>query len=240
MNTNVGMRRVDRADDRRPVVLRRRVAGPLAPGAREDLVGHQHRHVAADAVALRGDRDQRVDRRRAQAGRERVELDDVGPRREVGVLAVRERAVRKLADPQVSLAWGARSSRGGRARRGSARSRGSAAARAGRARPAPWRAPPVAAEARVERVAGERSTPSRSRRRRAGRAAPGAKLDTRSGLRCAIASPAGLRSPDAHQPHGVDAQRGEPVPLLRGHGREPTSRPSCRPRSRSQTAVLIS
>ena len=87
-----GMRRVDGGDDRGPVVLRRGVTGPRAPGAREDFVGHQHRHVTADAVALRRDRDQRVDRRRAQARRECVQLDDVGPRREVGILAVREHA----------------------------------------------------------------------------------------------------------------------------------------------------
>ena len=55
------------------------------PRAREDLVGHQHRHVAAHAVALLGDRAQRLARRRAQLGGERVELHDVGPGREVRV-----------------------------------------------------------------------------------------------------------------------------------------------------------
>ena len=62
-------------------------AGPFAPRAREDVVQHQHRHVAAHAVGLLGDVDQRVGRGLAQAGRERVELGDVRPRREVRVAA---------------------------------------------------------------------------------------------------------------------------------------------------------
>ena len=46
------MRRANRGDDRRPVVLRRRGTRSLAPRACEDLVGHEHCHVAADPVAL--------------------------------------------------------------------------------------------------------------------------------------------------------------------------------------------
>jgi hypothetical protein len=42
-------------DDGRPELLSRLLAGPATPGLGEDLVGHQHGHVAADSVALSGD-----------------------------------------------------------------------------------------------------------------------------------------------------------------------------------------
>ncbi len=75
-------------DDGGPVVVGRLVAGALAPRAGERVVHHEHRHVAAHAVALVGDPPERLDHRRPQRGGEGVELDDVGPRREVGVAAV--------------------------------------------------------------------------------------------------------------------------------------------------------
>ena len=162
MNTKSGMARLDGGDHGRPVV----VVGPrpaaLAPGPLEDVVHHQHRHVAADAVALRGDRAERLDHGRPQVGRERVQLHDVRPGREVRVAAVREHAAadaherRRIARevvvaPADEVLGVRRPSTGGRARRGSARSRGSApprARRAPRARPRARRA----AEVRVDRV----------------------------------------------------------------------------------------
>ena len=58
----VGPAAPDRAGHRRPVVAFGTRTCSLAPGALEDLVQHQHRHVATDAVALRRDRRQRLDR----------------------------------------------------------------------------------------------------------------------------------------------------------------------------------
>ena len=75
-------------DDGRPELLGRLRPGPAAPGLGEDLVDHQHGHVAADPVALRGDVRQGRRGRRTQGGRERVELHDIGPQREIRVAAV--------------------------------------------------------------------------------------------------------------------------------------------------------
>ena len=83
-------------DHGRPVVLLRPLARPTAPGALEDVVHHQHRHIAADTVALLGDPTERVDHRAAQVSRERVQLDDIGPCWEVRVTTVREHAVSDL------------------------------------------------------------------------------------------------------------------------------------------------
>ena len=79
-------------DQRRPVVGLRRGPGSFSPGAGEDLVGHQHCHVAAKPVALAADPDQRLGHGVAQGGREGVELDHVGPRRQVGVAALADHA----------------------------------------------------------------------------------------------------------------------------------------------------
>ena len=76
------------ADHGRPEFLGRRGPGAGAPGLGEDVVDHEHGHVAPDAVALTGDIGQRLDGRRAHRRRERVELDDVRPRREIRVPAV--------------------------------------------------------------------------------------------------------------------------------------------------------
>ena len=82
----------DGGDHARPVVVGRSRPGALAPGPLEDVVHHQHRHVAAHAVALRGDRAERLDHGGPQVGREGVQLHDVRPRGEVRVAAVREDA----------------------------------------------------------------------------------------------------------------------------------------------------
>ncbi len=72
-------------DDVGPVLGRGRRPDPIAPRPCEHLVQHQHGHVAAHAVALVEDPDERGGRRAAESRRERVELDHVGPGGEVRV-----------------------------------------------------------------------------------------------------------------------------------------------------------
>jgi hypothetical protein len=62
-----------------------------------NLVGHQHRHVAAKPVALFCDPDDSLGASVAQRGRVRVALQHVLPRRKVRVASLREHATR---DPQ--------------------------------------------------------------------------------------------------------------------------------------------
>ena len=138
MNTKPGWARLTAGITVGPVVGIRPRAGAVAPGALEDVVHHQHRHVAADAVALRGDRRQRLDRRRAQIRREGVQLHDIRPGREVRVAAVGEDGRRPHGRRRPGRARGrprcrprstrdAPPSTDGRGRRDSARSRGSSA-----------------------------------------------------------------------------------------------------------------
>ncbi len=84
----VGMALADGRDDLVPVFLGRRRPGALAPGAGEHVGGHEHDHVAAQAVALVGNVVELVDGGRAQTGIEAVELGDVGPGGIVGITAV--------------------------------------------------------------------------------------------------------------------------------------------------------
>jgi len=83
------VRLVQRTDHRRPVVVGRPGAGAFIPGTREDVVHHEHRHVAADTVALIGDLAERVHDCGTQCGRERVELHDVWPRRKIRIATER-------------------------------------------------------------------------------------------------------------------------------------------------------
>ena len=217
-------------------------AGAVAPGAREDLVGHQHRHVAAQPVALVADADQRLGHRLAQRGRVGVELDDVGPWGEVRVAALRERRRRRCQErlrmPREFLLGAAQETLGALSRprvvgrdvvghevedqpelavgeRGAGPGQGLGAAEA--------IVDHVVAHAvrRADHVLvakvgqGARDRPRRAGDRR-GRSQAG---------RAAL--------PDAHQPHGVDGQRGERVPLGCGHLVERSARPRSRPR-RSQ------
>ena len=90
MNLNSGCFALDRRDHRRPVV----VGGPGScagpPGALEDVVQHEHGHVAADAVALFGNLRDRLDHRLPEPGLKGVELEHIRPRREVRVPAAGE------------------------------------------------------------------------------------------------------------------------------------------------------
>src|SRR6201999_3542179 len=61
--------------------------GPIAPRAAKDLWLDQHGHVAADAVAAIRHAPELGDHRLAQPGVAIVELDGVGPPREVRVAA---------------------------------------------------------------------------------------------------------------------------------------------------------
>ena len=67
-----------------------RRVGPDAPGAFEHVGQDQHRHVAADAVALPGDSLQLADHRLLQVRVAVVELQRVGPAGEVRIAAVGE------------------------------------------------------------------------------------------------------------------------------------------------------
>ena len=226
MNTNSGMSALHGGDHGRPVVGLRPRAGALAPGALEGVVHHQHRHVAAHAVALRGDRAERLDHGRAQVGRERVQLHDVRPGGEVRVAAVREHAAADARRTRPGRARGprrshARSTRdappstGGRARRDSARSRGSSPTSALGERRACGREARRPAQVRVDRVAADAVRRAddilRSRRRagRAGSSPPGPSFCERD------RDPGRAALPDAHQPDDVEAERGDRVPLGR-------------------------
>ena len=92
MKVNSGCASLTRAMSGGQYSVGGRRPGPVAPRAGEDLVGHQHRHVAAHPVALRGDVDQRLGDRVAQGRGEGVELHHVRPGREVGVAASGEDA----------------------------------------------------------------------------------------------------------------------------------------------------
>ena len=96
MNLNSGALRLDRRDDRRPVVVGRPGSGAAAPGALEDVVQHEHGHVAADAVALSGDLRDRLDHRLPEPRLKGVELEHIGPRREVGIPAAGEHLSSRL------------------------------------------------------------------------------------------------------------------------------------------------
>ena len=71
----------------RPVVLGGPRPGPGPPGTLEDRVQHEHGHVAAYAVALPGDIGDRLDHRLPEPRLKGVELENIGPRREEGVPA---------------------------------------------------------------------------------------------------------------------------------------------------------
>ena len=82
----------------------------LAPGSLEDFGQDQHRHVAADAVALPGDPHQFADHRFLHGGVGVVELQRVGPAGEIRITAVGQDQIAPLAfDPGVVLRALARS-----------------------------------------------------------------------------------------------------------------------------------
>ena len=77
-----------------------------APRRPEDVVEHQHRHRADDAVAPRGDLAQRLGHRPRDRRVAVVELGRVGPRREVRVAAVGDPVTTVRADLEVALRVG--------------------------------------------------------------------------------------------------------------------------------------
>ena len=94
-----GMALADLLRRRRPEERR-----SLAPGALEHVGQHEHRHVAADAVALAGDSHQLADHRLLRVRVGVVELQRVGPAGEIGIAAVGQEQIALLAfDPGVVL-----------------------------------------------------------------------------------------------------------------------------------------
>ena len=79
------MRVLHRVDHCRPVVRLWHRPDAIVPRVREDVVHDEHGHVAANSVALLADLGQRLDHRGPQCGRKRIELNDIWPRREVGI-----------------------------------------------------------------------------------------------------------------------------------------------------------
>ena len=246
MNSDVRVRGLDARDQRRPVLGVRAGAGALAPGAREHLVGHQHRHVAAHPVALRADVDQRLgDRARAAPARTRraarrpatAGSTGRGPRATIAAGRAQERrgVGRQLLLAAVDAGTpGATPPTDGRARRGWARSRGSAAARAPASCRARRRQRLRPAEALVDDVVAHAVGRADHVARRAGPAARRGCPHRAPGRRRAIASPAGLRS---QTPISHTASTGSAASA--SHSRAGTSASVSRGRG-SQTAVLIS
>ena len=68
-------------------------AAAIPPGPLEHLWQHEHRHVAAHAVALARDALQLVEQRFLQRGIAVVELQGIGPAGEVRIASVGENAV---------------------------------------------------------------------------------------------------------------------------------------------------
>ena len=252
MNSMSGCAARTPADHRRPVLLaraRRRRARPRC--ARTPRWSSASPCRSARRRTARRCRSASRPTASRSVGRERVELHDVGPRREVRVAAAARRRRRRAQErlgvgapgpprvPRDEALGARRASTDGRARRGWARSRGSgrdprsaSAARAAARRPGRR-----SARRRRSRA---RSTASRSRPRRAGRAAP-------------RGCPPQLPGPSARSPAppGCAPTRPSATPRRPGsaaiasHSRPGTSssvsgRPRARPSRSSHTAVLIS
>ncbi len=209
-------------DDLRPVVGLGRRPHPAAPGAGEHVVHHQHRHVASHAVALFGDPAEHVRGPPAQLFGECVELHHIRPRGEVWIAAVGED---RAADPhergRVGGQVGVRAKDeplrmlrgpwvvgrhvvrhevedqtepvGGQGRPGGSQSC--------------WSAQVVVDDVipdAVRRSDDVVARPARQRRVEVGQQAAVRHRDADAG-RAAL--------PDAHQPHGIEAQRGDVRPL---------------------------
>ena len=251
MKTKSGWRASTRRDDRRPEVVRRPRPSALAPRALEDVVHHQHRHVAAHAVALVGDRAERVDTAARRSGEKAFSWTTSGQAGKNGSRPFastrrrprRTRPGRARGRPRSRgrSTRGALRSRGGRARRGSGRSRGSArcprSASALRAAARPSGPPRcggdgVVADAvgRADDVGGRRSRAARARK--LSRSAVVLRARSRSRPGCAP------RRPSA-RPRRTRAPRSRPT-RARARRRARSFLPSARRSSSSQTQVLIS
>ena len=84
---------LDRRNHVVPVLGRGSVPGAAAPGPLEHVVQQQHRHVAANAVALSGNVGQGFDHRLAQAGLKGIQLQDVRPGRKVGIASAGQKVI---------------------------------------------------------------------------------------------------------------------------------------------------
>ena len=249
-----GWRLLTARDHARPVVVGRPRPGALAPRALEDVVHHQHRHVAAHAVALVGDRAA-ASRPRRRAGRARTRSAARRPARPGSTGRGRSRATRsptrtnEAGSRSRSSSLAADEVLGMRLRprvvgrdvvrhevedQPDARARASAVARRGEARPA-------RRGARRPRSRGC-STASRPRPSVAKSGSARAEaLDAAPSFCERDRDPGRAALPDAHQPDGVEPERRDRVPLAspaRRRGR--SALPSRRLSSSSQTQVLIS
>ena len=96
----VGVALLHRLDHEGPVapaaVGRRAATSPLAPRPHEDVVEHEHGHVAAHAVTALGDGVDGLGRRRPHGGQRGVELHHLGPGGEVRIAAAGEHPARGL------------------------------------------------------------------------------------------------------------------------------------------------
>ena len=79
------MRSLDRGNYIVPIFGWRPLRRSALPGAFEDLVQHKHGHVAADAVTLRRNAQESLNRRSPELGLKCIQLQDIGPCREVRV-----------------------------------------------------------------------------------------------------------------------------------------------------------
>src|SRR5277367_6049760 len=75
---------------RLPVIVDWFFSGPGTPGALEDIVQQEHRHVAADTVTLFGHFRDRLNHRLPELWSERVELEHIWPSREIRIPPTRK------------------------------------------------------------------------------------------------------------------------------------------------------
>ena len=87
MNLNSGYFPLIDRNHRRPVVVERLDSRTGSPGTLEDIVQHEHRHVAPNPVTLLGNLRDRLDHRLPEPRLKGVELEHIRPRREVGIPA---------------------------------------------------------------------------------------------------------------------------------------------------------
>ena len=250
MNTKSGCCAVRRRSPRpelRPASRRRG-----APGAREDLVDHQHRHVAADAVALVARcRSARSSMASRSAGAKALSWTTSGQRREVRIAAAgehlaarRQPAAGSRRQVVARVPWTkysgcsleprmvGRDVVGHEVEHQPDPALGQRGSRAAASRPA--------AERVVDHVAADAVAASRSTSVVAQVRQRGAERGHSAGFGAGDRQPGRAALPDAHQPDRVDAGRGDGVPGRVGDIGQRQPAPAAWRQSSSQTAVLIS